>query len=103
MKKISLFLLLAASLSACKNNKGIPDVSNIKVEIAIERFDQSFFSIDTNDIPAGLKKVQELHPAFYSDFMQEILGVNGSDTSLKTLLNGETAEIGTINNNVFFA
>ena len=86
MKKITLFLLLAASLSACKNNKGIPDVSNIKVEIAIERFDQSFFSIDTNNIPAGLKKVQELHPAFYSDFMQEILGVNGSDTSLKTLL-----------------
>ena len=86
MKKISLFFLLAALLSACKNKKNIPDVSTIKVDITVERFDQSFFSIDTNNIPAGLKKVQQLHPDFYTDFMQEILGVDGADTSVNTLL-----------------
>ena len=43
--------MLAASLSACKNKKDIPDVSDIKVDITVERFDQSFFSIDTNNIP----------------------------------------------------
>ena len=86
MKKISLFLLLAALLSACKNKKNIPDVSTIKVDITVERFDQSFFGIDTNNIPAGLRKVQQQHPDFYTDFMQEILGVNGADTSVNTLL-----------------
>jgi hypothetical protein len=86
MKKIGIFLLFSTLLSACKSKKGIPDVSNIKVDITIERFDRSFFSIDTNDIRAGLQKVQQQHPDFYPDFMQQILGVNGSDTSLNTIL-----------------
>lgn len=86
MKKLGLFLLLTTCLSACKNKKDIPDVSNIKVDIIVERFDQSFFSIDTNNIPAGLQKVRQKHPDFYTDFMQQILGVDGSDTSTSTLL-----------------
>jgi hypothetical protein len=86
MKKIAFFLLLAASFSACKNNKNIPDVSGVNVKLTVERFDQSFFSIDTNNIPAGLQKVAQKHPAFYLDFMQQILGVSGADTNLNTLL-----------------
>lgn len=86
MKKIGLFLLFVILFFGCKNKKNIPDVSAIKVDITVERFDQSFFNIDTNNIPAGLKKVQQLHPDFYMDFMQEILGVTGADTSLNTLL-----------------
>ena len=86
MKNISLILLLAFCLFACKNKKGIPDVSGIKVDIPIERFDQSFFSMDSNNIQVGLKKIQHEHPGFYWDFMREILGVNGSDTSRNTLL-----------------
>ena len=87
MKKTILVLLLTIFLFACHNDKkNIPDVSNIKVAIAIERFDQSFFSIDTNNIAAGLQKVQRLHPDFYDDFMQQILGINGNDSSLTTLL-----------------
>ena len=69
-----------------KSKKGIPDVSRIKADISLERFDQDFFSIDTNNIPFGLQKIQQEHPGFYWDFMREILGVNGSDTSLNTLL-----------------
>jgi hypothetical protein len=86
MKKISLILSLSLFLFACKNKKGIPDVSNIKIGVIIERFDQSFFSIDTNNIPEGLLKVKYEHPDFYQDFMQQILGVNGSDTSMNTWL-----------------
>ncbi len=86
MKKIGLGLLFISLVSACNNKKGIPDVSGIKVEIPVERFDQDFFKIDTNNIQPGLRKVQQQHPDFYFDFMQQILGVNGSDTSLSTLL-----------------
>lgn len=86
MKKTGLFLLFISLLPACKSKKGIPDVSGIKVDISIERFDQSFFSIDTNNIPFGLQKIQNEHTDFYWDFMREILGVNGSDTSHNTLL-----------------
>lgn len=87
MKYFFSILLLTLFLFACQQNKkNIPDVSNIKVSITIERFEQSFFSIDTNNIAAGLKKVQQLHPGFYTDFMQQILGVNGNDSNLTTLL-----------------
>jgi hypothetical protein len=86
MKKSCLCFLTVLLFSSCGNKKGIPDVSNIKINIPVERFDQSFFSIDTNDIRSGLRNVQQKHPDFYFDFMQEILGVSGSDTSLRTIL-----------------
>ena len=86
MKKICFFLLITLFFYACGNKNGIPDVSGIKVNIPIERFDQSFFSIDTNNIQSGLQNVQQKHPDFYFDFMQQILGVNGSDTSMNTIL-----------------
>ena len=85
MKKTVLFILLFIPFFSCKNKKGIPDVSGIEVSVPVVRFDKVFFSIDTNDIPAGLQKLQQQHPGFYLDFMQQILGVNGADTSLKTI------------------
>ncbi len=83
-------------LIACNNKKNIPDVSGIKVNIQIERFDQAFFNTDTLNLSAELAKLQNQFPDFYTDFMQEILGVSGSATDSNTLkvtrtfLNGYT-------------
>lgn len=85
MKKISTILLFSALLFSCKNKKGIPDVSGIEVSVPVVRFDNDFFSIDTNNISAGLQKLQQQHPEFYVDFMQQILGVSGADTSFNTV------------------
>jgi len=85
MKKIISLFILAASIVSCNNKNNIPDVSGIKVEIPVERFEQSFFAIDTNNITEGLDKVQQQHPDFYLDFMREILGVSGSNTDTTTL------------------
>lgn len=85
MKKFTLCLLITVCLFSCNNKKNAPDVSGITVSIPIERFDVSFFNLDTNNIQAGLRMLQEKHPGFYRDFMQEILGVNGSDTSNLTI------------------
>lgn len=81
MKKTGLILLPVFFFSACGNNKKIPDVSGIKVDVQIERFDRIFFAIDTNDIVNGLKKVQQMHPDFYPDFMRELLGVSDAETT----------------------
>ena len=86
MKKTGFLLLLLTVLFACKNRKDLPDTSGIKLDISIERFDQGFFSIDSNNREAGLQKLAQAYPGFYWDFMQEILGVNGSVTDTKTLL-----------------
>ena len=84
MKINTLFFLSLIFFIACTDSKG-PDVSNIKVDIQIERFDKDFFSIDTNNIAADLKELMKVHPDFYTDFMQQILGVSGSDTNKVTL------------------
>lgn len=86
MKKIACILFLSVIFFACKEKKGVPDVSDIKVDIPIERFDQSFFSIDSNNLVAGLSRLAQEHPGFYSDFMQQILGVSGANTDPSTIL-----------------
>jgi len=80
----SFFLIFIFLFIGCADSKG-PDVSKIKVDIPIERFDKSFFSIDTNNTAAGLNELMKEHPDFYTDFMQQVLGVSGSDTNKTTL------------------
>lgn len=86
MKKTALLFLVSAFVLSCGNKKSAPDVSGIKAEIPVERFDQSFFSIDTTQPEASLQKLQQQHADFYGDFMQEILGVNGEVTDPATIL-----------------
>jgi hypothetical protein len=78
--------LLLLTISSCNNKKDEPDISKIQVNVTIQRFDQDFFSIDTNNLVAGLRQVALKHPGFFTDFMQEILGVQASDSSSNTLL-----------------
>lgn len=76
MKKILFASLVLLTVTSCgKKKKNIPDVSGIKVDIPIERFDVRFFEIDTNRLEQGLQNLQSQFPDFYPDFMREILGV----------------------------
>ena len=68
-------LILLTGMFACKDGKKIPDVSRIPVTVKIERFDQAFFSIDSNNIPIGLYQLNHEFPYFTSDFLVNILGV----------------------------
>lgn len=86
MKKTILLAAVTVLLFSCKNKKGAPDVSGVKVNVEIERFDKSFFSLDTLQLQAGLQKLMQQHPGFYPDFMQQILGVSGADTNTGTLM-----------------
>lgn len=85
MKPIAAAFLFLVFLSSCKNRNNSPDVSGIKVDIRIERFDRDFFSMDTMQLAESLKKLQQQHPFFYTDFMQQLLGVSGADTDQPTL------------------
>ena len=65
----------------CQNEKKKPNVSNIKVDIKVERFEKSFFSIDTNHIREGLTDLRNAYPRFFPFFTQNILQLNLLDTS----------------------
>jgi hypothetical protein len=68
-----LIVVSVVFLFSCHNEKNKPDVSDIKVDFNIERFEQSFFKIDTNNLVAGLTQVRQQFPAFYPTYVNDIL------------------------------
>lgn len=87
MKKIFPFLLLITIITACNSEKG-PDVSKVKLDLKMERFDQDFFNLDSNklntDIPILLKKYPSLLPIF----TEHILGIGSLTIDNPYLLPG---------------
>ena len=73
MRKIFYFIVPLCFFFSCKNND-IPDVSNIKVNLKVQRFEKDFFAIDTNNILNELQRLRIKYPAFISDFTNQILG-----------------------------
>jgi hypothetical protein len=81
MKKTGLIALLLCTLFACRNNN-TPDVSGIKVDLTVHRFDKDFFTIDTNQLMPSLQRLGQQYPFFLTDYFQHILGLPPfSDTS----------------------
>jgi hypothetical protein len=83
MKKASVFLFLTILLAACTSKKDVPNVSDIKVNLAVERFDEDFFSLDTIAIEKALSNLTIKYPALLPVFLQNIVGVN-DDAGVKT-------------------
>ncbi len=75
MKKLVFLLTIVSFLTSCKNGVKAPDVSGIQVTLDVERFDRSFFEIDTIRLIEGLNKVQQAHPGFYPLYLENIIGV----------------------------
>jgi len=81
MKKAGLFLFIAFFVLSCNDNKkNNPDVSGIKVEVKVERFDKDFFAIDSNNVLAGLNQLYEKYPLLTPIFLQNILGLDSAST-----------------------
>ena len=76
-----LFIFLVSGVLYGCSNKNAPDVSGIKVDAVIGRFDKDFFSADTNHIIESLGAVQKKYPYFFNDFIQNIVIAGTSDTS----------------------
>src|ERR1043166_3383333 len=69
------FLLL---LLACNNGSNTPDVSRIKVDLEVQRFENDFFSIDTNNVSPGLQSLYKKYPSFTPVFFGGVLGLPDS-------------------------
>lgn len=74
MNKAVVFLTFLIVLAACKSKK-TPDVSGIKIDLKVNRFEQDFFAIDTNNIPASFDKLAVKYPSFLGDYLGNILGL----------------------------
>lgn len=85
MKRISSLLASLVLLWACNNGSKRPDVSGIKVESRIQRFDQAYFQLDSNNLAAGMKQLQKQFPGFSDDFTMNILGAGPISDSNQVL------------------
>lgn len=96
MRKIYfLFLSIIILTTACRHTS-TPDISGIRVNLELQRFEQDFFAIDTNNISAALPALQQKYPVFLADFVQNILGLSlsesaaRSDSAIRLFLNDYT-------------
>ncbi|CAN5280965.1 gliding motility lipoprotein GldB [soil metagenome] len=71
-KQIYLIFIIAALLSACHNNKKV-DVSNIPVDVKIERFDQEFDAMRTKPMHQQALYLQQKYGIFYRDFVAMLI------------------------------
>jgi len=88
--KSLLYVFATVIFIGCSNNKA-PDVSGIKVSLTTHRFEKAFFSIDSNNIPAGLQQLQQQYPGFTNDFTVNILGAGPVNDSNQVLLKASKA------------
>lgn len=89
MYKIFLLASLVL-LASCKLGRNTPDVSHIKVDVQIDRFEKAFFALDTANMVQGLAALRNAYPGFYPTFMRDVLGLNLKDTAtfpiIKTII-----------------
>ncbi len=94
MKKINLVLWLTILMFGCKNElkKTLPDVSDIKVNTNIVRFDQMLMQLDTNNIEKSYQDLVKKEPVFTDFYFKYLMRIykKGIDESfykeLKTFL-----------------
>ncbi|MEJ0103118.1 MAG: hypothetical protein WDO19_11405 [Bacteroidota bacterium] len=77
MKRIFVFCLYTTViLISCKTKNAAPDVSRIKVDLAVERFDKDFFGIDSNSMVSRFAcTAKTKYPGFLPIFVNYILGL----------------------------
>ncbi len=76
MKKLFTSIFILIILISCNNQKNIPDVSGIKINMETKRFEQDFFSMDTSKVSESLKIILQKYPHFTPDFIFNILGLD---------------------------
>jgi len=78
-KQIYLIILISSLLAACQSNK--VDVSNIKVQVKIERFDKDFDFMRTRPMADQSAYLKKKYGAFYNTFIGLLLQDAGRNTN----------------------
>jgi hypothetical protein len=75
---LSLFIFLAFCFGSCQKDtkRSAPDVSNIKADVKIERFEKDLFALDTLNLAASLPILEKKYGTFASVFFEQITGLN---------------------------
>lgn len=85
-KQIYLIFIVGLLFTACGRNKKI-DVSNIPIDVKIERFDHDFDGLRTKPMVQQAAFMQKKYGSFYRDYTEQILQAGStSDTTYFSVL-----------------
>jgi hypothetical protein len=71
----SIIGILLIAFIGCTSKNGAPSVSQVHVNLKIQRFEQDLFAIDTNHVKEGLTTLEKKHPAFLPLYIGNVLGL----------------------------
>jgi gliding motility-associated lipoprotein GldB len=83
LTKTPLYLILGICFSfiGCTSSKE-PDISGIKLDVKIERFDQSMEQLTTGNVSQVAPQLEKQYDWFYADYIQNMLAVGSmADTT----------------------
>lgn len=72
--QIYLFFFICFISASC-NNKKTPDISHIKLNIPIERFDREIAGLKPADLKSHTPELRKKYTWFYDDYMEQMLSV----------------------------
>lgn len=78
----AVVLYSAVLITSCHSNKTTPDVSSIKVEVKVERFERDLFALDTLRPGASLKDLKTRYGSFFDLFAYQITSLGSRDSLL---------------------
>ena len=85
-KQIYLFFLICLIFLSC-NDKKAPNISNIKLNMKIERFDQELGSLKPDEIFDKIPALRKKYTWFFDDYMEKIISAGAvTDTVYYTNL-----------------
>ncbi len=76
MKFTWLLFIAVLGITGCTLHKKTPDVSGIKINLEVERFERDFFALDTLHLNSSLEQLNKKNPGFTQDFLFNILGIS---------------------------
>jgi hypothetical protein len=74
-------LLIIVFIISCNDDKSNPDISGIKIDLQVQRFEKDLFKIDTNNISSELVRLRKAYPSFLPIYLQYVLGLNNDSTT----------------------
>jgi len=74
--RLLLSLMICIAFFSCTHKSDVPDVSGIKVDLTVKRFEQDLFALDTNNIMPQTDRLIASYPSFGENFLSTILGLD---------------------------
>ncbi|HSO85652.1 MAG TPA: DUF2268 domain-containing putative Zn-dependent protease [Draconibacterium sp.] len=82
IQQLFFSVLLLLSLFSCKRNPLKVDISEIKTEIEVVRFDKELFDINSADTLKSLTELSNKYPEFFDLFTYKVIQIGGIGDSL---------------------